>query len=72
MINNAHLRGEDWISATQNPESTSQRLVRSVILVLIVNIIVAHVEIEHLIFFVVPSHGIVSAATDLALLWPGA
>ena len=53
-------------------ESIRQRLVGGVILVLIVNVVVTHVEIEHLVFLVRPDHGIVSAAPDLVLFWPGA
>src|SRR6185295_10785268 len=53
-------------------ERIRQSLVGSVILVLIVNVVVAHVEIEHLVFLVGPDHGIVSAVPYLILFRPGA
>ena len=53
-------------------ERIRQRLVGSVILVLIVNVVVAHVEIKHLVLLVGPDHGIVSAAPYLVLFRSGA
>src|SRR6478672_6705020 len=52
-------------------ECIRQRLVRSIILVLIVNVVMAHVEIEHLIFLVGPDHGIVSVVPYLVLFRSG-
>ena len=38
---------------------------------LIVNVVVTHVEIEHLVVLVRPDHPIVAAVPDLVLFWPG-
>jgi hypothetical protein len=40
--------------------------------VLIVNVVVTHVEIEHLVVLVRPDHGIVAALPDLVRFWAGA
>ena len=53
-------------------EGIRQLLFGIVILVLIVNVVMAHVEIEHLVVLVRPDHWIIAAAPDLVLLWPGA
>ena len=47
-----------------------ERLIGRFILVLIVNVVVTHVEIEHLVVLVRPDHGIVPAVSDLVLFWP--
>ena len=39
---------------------------------LVVNVVVTHVEIEHLVVLVRPDHGIVPVVPDLVLFWPGA
>ena len=39
---------------------------------LIVNVVVTHVEIDHLVVLVRPDHGVVPAVPDLVLFWPGA
>src|SRR5439155_539785 len=49
-----------------------QRLVRSTVLVLIVNVIVTHVEVDHLVVLVCPNHGIVPTVPDLVWFGPGA
>src|SRR2546422_7280399 len=49
-----------------------QRRVRRTVLVLIVNVIVTHVEVDHPVVLVGPNHGIVPTVPDLVLLWPGA
>src|SRR5881628_491623 len=49
-----------------------QRLVRGIVLVLVVDVVVTHVEVDHPVVLVRPDHGIVSAVPDLVRLWPGA
>src|SRR6185503_3276946 len=53
-------------------ERVRQRLIGIVILVLIVNIVVTHVEVKHLVVLVCPNHWIVTAVPNLVLFRPGA
>ncbi|HEV8368292.1 MAG TPA: hypothetical protein VGQ39_10110 [Pyrinomonadaceae bacterium] len=66
-----HDAGQSHASR-QPAEPHDLRRVARVVLVLIVNVVVAYVEIKHLVLLVGPDHGIVPAVPDLVLLWPGA
>src|SRR6266704_2781620 len=63
---------DDQLILNRVIQRIGQRLVRSTVLVLIVNVVVTHVEVDHLVVLVGPNHGIVSTVPDLVWFWPGA
>src|SRR5713101_3287145 len=49
-----------------------QGLVRRIVLVLVVDVVVTHVQVDHLVILVRPNDGIVPTVPDLVRLWAGA
>src|SRR3989449_6100594 len=49
-----------------------QRLVRGIVLALVVDVVVTHVEVDHPVVLVGPNDGIIPAVPDLVRFWPGA
>src|SRR3989442_13856847 len=48
-----------------------QRLVRRIVLMLVVDVVVTHVAVDHLVILVRPNDGIVPTVPDLVRLWAG-